>query len=537
MEQTTTQIAVVKQDYPLTVFKKDELYVKASKDKQAEITNFLAKSLEGIEDWEKQVKAIEVKNIDDKISIELADTYRKNLKQTRVKYEKFFDEKREEVKRLKSEYDLQDKLLLKAKQVMVIKFKAVEEAAEWKANFVKRFKEEQKELRTQKRINEVSKYVNETLIDFEEMTDEDFTTFLEVLKEEKEKRILAEQKAEAERIAKEKADAEARELQRIENEKLKAQIEADRIVNEKRIAEEEKIRKAEKEANDKKQAELNAQLKAESEAKAKIEAELRAKEYAELKAKKEAQIKAELERKAAEQKAQEPVEKRLLNWIDSFELPALEVESEHKEVIISKFEYFKHWAKAQAKKDIDSLRESVLKDANHIVQKAIEKVESDNKTMEQSTTIETPQEIGKKYWFVSYDGAITEAEIISVDNKGVIVWKRRGITNFSNDTYKIIDEESSLTSTSKYTLEEFAKYYSKYSDDFDIAIQFSKELFEKVINPNGIYKVAQDFDNVFEKYVSEHLSKADARIRKTELEAKKRHLVSYRLVAVNELTK
>lgn len=348
--KTENAIALMHQDYPLTVFKKDELYVKASKDKQAEITNFLAKSLEGIEEIEKQVKAIEVKGVDDKLNIKLADTHRMNLKNTRVKFEKMFDDEREKVKLLKSEYDLQDKLLLKAKQVMVIKFKAVEEVAEWKANFVKRFKEEQKELRTQKRINEVSKYTNETLIDFEEMEEVDYQNFLQVLKTEKEAKILAEQKAEAERVAKEKADTEAREKQRIENEKLKAQIEADRIANEKRIAEEEKIRKAEKEANDKKQAELNAQLKAESEAKAKIEAELRAKEYAELKAKKEAEIKAELERKAAEQKAQEPVQKQLLGWIDSFELPVLALESEHKEVILSKFEYFKNWAKGQVKK-------------------------------------------------------------------------------------------------------------------------------------------------------------------------------------------
>ncbi len=526
MEQTTKQLAVTQQqEFPLAVFKKDELYVKSSQQNKVEITKTIEEAFTGFEEIEKQVKAIEVKGIDDKMNIELADTYRKNIKQTRLKYEKVFDAKRQEIKDLKSEYDLQDKMWLKAKQLIGEKFKAVEEIAKFKADFVERFQAEQKALRTQKRINEVQKYIEPDCSVFENMNDTNFGFYLQRLKAEHEKQIAAEQKAEAERMAKEKADAEERERVKIENEKLKAQVEAER------------------------------------EAKAKLEAELKAKQYAELKAEKEAQIKAKLEREAAEQKAQKPAEEQLLDWIDSFELPALELESLHKEYIIKKFEYFKNWAKAQAKKDDDSLSEYMLQDANRLVQSGIKKAESDNrkqenetlldkvracktmteleslrnKTMEQKTT-ETTQEIGKKYWFISYDGAITEAEIISVNDEGVILWKRRAITNFSNDTYKIIDEESSLTTTSKYTLEEFAKFHSKYSDDFDIAIQFSKELFEKVINPNGIYKVAQDFDNVFEKYVSEPVSKAHAKIRKTELEAKKRHLVSYRLVAVNELT-
>ncbi len=350
--KTENAIALMHQDYPLTVltvFKKDELYIQASEDKKNEVVKYLEESLQGIDELEKQVNAIEVKDANDKMNMELADVLRKNLKKTRVENEKMFDEKRKEVKEQKAEYDLKDKLLLKAKQTMVDKFKAIEDKAEWKSKFAERFKEEQKELRTQKRINEVSKYIEPNRSAFEEMTDTNFSFYLQGLKSEYEKQIQAEQKAEADRIAQEKADSEAREKQRIENEKLKAQIEADRIANEKRIAEEEKIRKAEKEANDKKQAELNAQLKAESEAKAKIEAELRAKEYAELKAKKEAEIKAELERKAAEQKAQEPVQKQLLGWIDSFELPVLEVESEAKEAILSKFEYFKNWAKNQVK--------------------------------------------------------------------------------------------------------------------------------------------------------------------------------------------
>ncbi|WP_375560213.1 hypothetical protein ACE193_21275 [Bernardetia sp. OM2101] len=354
MEQTTTQLAVnQQQEFPLAVLKKDELYVKSSQQNKVEITKTIEEAFTGFEEIEKQVKSIEVKGIDDKMNIELADTYRKNIKQTRLKYEKIFDAKRQEIKALKSEYDLQDKMWLKAKQLIGEKFKAVEEIAKFKADFVERFQAEQKALRTQKRINEVSKYIEPNPSVFENMNDTNFGFYLQGLKSEHEKQIQAEQKAETERIAKEKTDAEAREKQRIENEKLKVQVEAER------------------------------------EAKAKLEAELKAKEYAELRAKKEAQVKAELEREAAEQKAQEPIEKQLLDWIDSFQLPALEVESEHKEVILNKFEYFKRWAKAQAKKDIDSLRESVLIDINNMVQNKIKKLESDNEKQEEEGSLLT----------------------------------------------------------------------------------------------------------------------------------------------------
>ena len=159
-----------------------ELAVKVSTNKQAEVQTVLQQIFTGTDDWEKQVDAIEVKDINDKMSIELAEVARKNSKQARLNAEKIFDAKREEVKNLKAEFDLEDKLWLKAKQVMQIKFKAIEEKAEWKANFVKRFEAEQKELRTQKRINEVSKYAEINRIEFEAMSDESFDSFLSGLK-------------------------------------------------------------------------------------------------------------------------------------------------------------------------------------------------------------------------------------------------------------------------------------------------------------------------------------------------------------------
>jgi len=127
-----------------------ELSVKISDKKRNEVQTVLEQIFTGTDDWEKQVDSITVKDIHDKMSIELAEAARKNSKKARLSAEKIFDSKRNEVQSLKAEFDLEDKLWLKAKQVMQIKFKAIEEKAEWKASFVKRFEAEEKELRTQR---------------------------------------------------------------------------------------------------------------------------------------------------------------------------------------------------------------------------------------------------------------------------------------------------------------------------------------------------------------------------------------------------
>lgn len=318
----------------------NELAVKVSANKQAEVQTVLQQIFTGTDDWEQQVDAIEVKDINDKMSIELAEVARKNSKQARLRAEKIFDSKRAEVQQLKSEFDLEDKLWLKAKQVMQLKFKAIEEKAEWKANFVKRFEAEQKELRTQKRINEVTKYAEINRIEFEAMSDESFNSFLSGLKSTYEAKIEAERNAEAEKVAKEKADAEAREQQRLENERLKAEAEK----REKEIEAERAKAKAEADRID---AENKAKLKSEQEAKAKLEAELQAKKDAEIKAeneRKQFELKAKAE---AEKLAKAPVKEKMSIWVNSFILPEAPIDSDLSNEISQKFESFKNWSLKQ----------------------------------------------------------------------------------------------------------------------------------------------------------------------------------------------
>ena len=328
-----------------------ELVKQVSDVKQTEVQEVLQQIFTGTAEWQQQVDSIDVKGIEDKMSITLAETARKNIKDARLKAEKLFDTKRQQVQVLKAEFDMEDKLWLKAKQVMQIKFKAIEEVAEWKANFVKRFEAEQKELRTQKRINEVVKYAPQmNRSEFDLMSDASFDAFLSGIKSAYKAKIEAEAKAEVERIAKEKA--EAREQQRIENEKLKAEAEArekemaaERAAAAEKLASETAKAKAE---NDRIKAEAEAELKAQREATAKIEAELKAKREAEAKAAAEAKVAEAKAAAEAKKLAAAPIKKQLLAWVDSFLIPETNIESEKVAMIKSKFEAFKAWANQEA---------------------------------------------------------------------------------------------------------------------------------------------------------------------------------------------
>ncbi len=347
----------------------NELAQRVSVNKQAEVNTVLTQIFTGTADWESQVDAIEVKGIDDKMSIELAEVARKNAKNARLAAEKIFDAKREEVGQKKAEYDLEDKLWLKAKQVMQIKFKAIEEKAEWKANFVKRYEAEQKELRTQNRILQVSKFAEINRIEFENMSDEVFDSFIGGLKSAHEAKLAEAARLEAERIEKERLEAERIEAQRLENIRLKAeaearekQIEEERKANEAKLAAERAKAKAEA---DRIEAENKARLEAEQAERKRIEAEqaeklkaekaekerlaneLRAKQEAEAKAAKEKQEAEEKARKEAEKLAKAPIKKQMINWVESFQAPSISISNEKVDLINQKFEAFKAWAKDQ----------------------------------------------------------------------------------------------------------------------------------------------------------------------------------------------
>jgi len=239
-----------------------------------EVNTVLNQIFTGTSDWKKQADSIEVTDINDKLSIQMADAGRKNVKSARLSAEKIFDAKRDEVQQIKAEFDLEDKLWLKAKQTMQLLFKDIESTFEYKANFAQRYEAEQKEIRTQQRIEKVSKFNPElNRFEFENMSNEMFDLFLSGLEKNYLDSIKAEQEAEAERlrlieVEKENARLKAIEDERIrqENERLKKEAEA----KEKALAAERAKVEAERKAEAEKQAAILAKERAEAEKKIKI---------------------------------------------------------------------------------------------------------------------------------------------------------------------------------------------------------------------------------------------------------------------------
>lgn len=66
--------------------------------------------------------------------------------------------------------------------------------------------------------------------------------------------------------------------------------------------------------------------------------------------------------------------------------------------------------------------------------------------------------------------------------------------------------------------------------NLDDAKAHSLARFEKEVNPNGVYRVARYFDDMFEQYVTENMSKKEAREKCNELNKSPRHYVYYGIV-------
>lgn len=309
-----------------------------SLEKRNEVQNVLNSVFNGVSKMREQLETVVVQDENDKTSMALANTIRLGVRQVRLDAEKTFDLKRQEVQSQMLSYKTEDQLWLKAKQTMQILTKEIEENARWKEETKKRFESEQKELKIQQRILQVSKYDPEMQrSEFENMSDESFDLFISGIEKQYNDRIEAERKAEEERIAKEKAEAEERERVKAENERLKKEAEEKEKQLEIERAEADKARKAIEEKARKEKEAYDAKLKAEKEAKEKLEAELKAKSDAEEKARKEAEEKEAYELKAkqdAEKKAKSAPDKSKLNdfanMLDNIDYPELKSEEAKK---------------------------------------------------------------------------------------------------------------------------------------------------------------------------------------------------------------
>jgi hypothetical protein len=287
-----------------------------------------------IDGLKEKLSTIQVSDISQTAEMQQARDIRLELKNLRISADKTR-------KRLKEDSLRYGKAVQGVYNVLEFIIAPLEKQAEEQEKFVEIQSMKLRAERKAKREIEVSNYTEfiPTSIDLSGLTEEEFQNLLAGAKLQLQNKIEAEAKAEAERIERERVEAEQREAMRLDNERLRKEAEEQAVILAKQREEMEK-QKREMEAKAKKLLEeQEKKLAKEREEKAKVEAELRAKQEAEEKAKREEQQRIEAEEKAriqSEKKAQrEPDKKKLENlafMLEVYQLPEMKTE-EGKKVV------------------------------------------------------------------------------------------------------------------------------------------------------------------------------------------------------------
>lgn len=338
------------------------------------VTDTLSLFFDKAGEWQSKVSSLVITKPDQLGEMKMAREGRLYLKNMRVQADKTIKDVRTAIKNRMADDIAEDKLWLRAGQMIETTFKKLESDLEEKEKFGERYLAQVQEKQRAERLDLIRPFdlgiMNLDSFSFGTMSSEQFDTTLSLFKrnfelaqEEAERKQKEEQQKEAERLAEE-------ERIRKENEELRIKAEAEeaksrqaqeelRKVNEAN-AEKERIRKekeakAEAERIAKKKTE-DARIAKENEAKVKAEREHKEKAEAELKAIKEAnRIAAEKKEAEAKEKAAAaakaalaPDKEKLKEWISKMSIPPLFVNDE-KAVkaytdISTKFRGFKNWA-------------------------------------------------------------------------------------------------------------------------------------------------------------------------------------------------
>lgn len=294
---------------------------------QPKIDGLLSKFGESFEQTRQAIelaKGINVTSEDQTEEMEQAGIARKELKNIRVAVEHTRKELKEQSLREGKAIDGMANII----KAMIV---PVEEHLEKQEKFAENLAKERKQRLIAERMSTLMGLTDTpTMYAYENMEQEAFDKLVEELKAAKEAKELAAQKAEAERIAAEKAAAVEQERIRKENAKLKAEAEAREVAMAKERAQAEAARKAAEETARKEREAIEAKAaKERAEVEAKLAKEREAREAAEkLEAERKAKIAAQ---QAAEQAAKTkallaPDKEKLMAFadtIDRLELPNL----------------------------------------------------------------------------------------------------------------------------------------------------------------------------------------------------------------------
>ncbi len=231
------------------------------------------------------IDAIVVTNPDQKIEMQQAREIRLQIKNKRIEARDIVKAEREKLKNAMADFTLQDKLWLKSFQMLEAVCDNLEGKCEEKEKFAERYMAEQKQKRYEERVSKLYKYgTDPSIYSLHEMGDEAFEKLLANEKLAYEARVEAEKKAEADRIAAQKAEAEQQEAIRKENEVLRAEAAKKEVELAKERADQQKKLEAEQKAR----AAVEAKIKSEKDAQAQKELAEKARIESERKSQEEA---------------------------------------------------------------------------------------------------------------------------------------------------------------------------------------------------------------------------------------------------------
>ena len=273
-------------------------------EKQNAIVETLGSFFNKAAEWDKTIASIVINDVSEIGKMKMAREGRLTLRSMRLEAKKIVESKRGEIKYRMNNDVLEDKLWLKSYQMIEATFNNLETKLEEKERYAEIVEEKRRESLRLERSEKLSAYgVDCSLYNLGIMPQDQFDALIQMQENLKEQA----RKAEEERLAKEKAEAEEREKVRLENERLKAEAakkELELVAERKRIELEKK--------------ELEAKAQKEIAERKKVEAELLAKKEAEEKQKREAEAKLK-----AEQKAAKEAEKKTKNAPDKEKLETL----------------------------------------------------------------------------------------------------------------------------------------------------------------------------------------------------------------------
>ena len=176
-------------------------------EKRNEVQAVLNHVFNGVSSMREQLDAVAVKDENDTASMKVANTIRLNVRRVRLDAEKTFDAKRAEVQAQMISFKTEDALWLKAKQTMQILTKEIEETAKLKEDTKARIEAERQELKIAQRLQQMQAIRPECQrSDVEFLSDDMFITLLNAAKIEQQRQIEEQQKAEAERIERERKE-------------------------------------------------------------------------------------------------------------------------------------------------------------------------------------------------------------------------------------------------------------------------------------------------------------------------------------------